>query len=95
MVALLDKSKGKVAVLGGINIKIEDSTDLFMPLMFQVNTVDRLEVFGDSSLCKGCINFSYFKDLIGDKREIAKESRFKEAKLSLDAILAIKRVNFH
>ena len=31
----LKKSPGNVAILGGINIKVEDSTDLFLPLVFE------------------------------------------------------------
>ena len=33
-IATLDKSKGKVAVLGGITLAIENSTSIFLPLMF-------------------------------------------------------------
>ena len=58
----LDKSQGIVAVIGGINIKIEGSSNLFMPLMFQVGKENRMEVFGDSNLLSGCIQFRYLKD---------------------------------
>ena len=71
-----------MAVLGGISINIEGSADLFMPLMFRVYTegcpVDRLDVFGDSRLLPGCINFSYLQSLLGEQK-IDEESRFKTA----------------
>ena len=96
----LDKSKGKIAVLGGITLKIENSPDFFLPLMFEVCKENRYEVFGNLSLePEGCVNYIYLKDLFEKytnwkSDDIAKNSRFEDEKLSDGALNALKKVNF-
>ena len=83
----LDKGNGKVAVLGGINIKVEGSVDLFQPLLFKVIREDRLSIFGDPNLTEDSISFMYLTDLLGEytnwtRDEIKRKSRFEDEKLT-------------
>ena len=79
----LDKGNSKVAVLGGINIKVEGSVDLFQPLLFKVIREDRLSIFGDPNLTEDSISFMYLTDLLGEytnwtRDEIKRKSRFED-----------------
>ena len=83
----LDKGNSKVAVLGGINIKVEGSVDLFQPLLFKVIREDRLSIFGDPNLTEDSISFMYLTDLLGEytnwtRDEIKRKSRFEDEKLT-------------
>jgi len=62
-IEILDSNQGKVAILGGITIKLENSEDLFLPLKFTVLGEDRLKLFGNLSLDpKGCIDFVFLQE---------------------------------
>jgi len=79
----LDKGNSKVAVLGGINIKVEGSVDLFQPLLFKVIREDSMKVFGDPNLTEDSISFMYLTDLLGEytnwtRDEIKRKSRFED-----------------
>ena len=79
----LDKGNSKVAVLGGINIKVEGSVDLFQPLLFKVIREDSMKVFGDHNLTEDSISFMYLTDLLGEytnwtRDEIKRKSRFED-----------------
>lgn len=83
----LDKGNGKVAVLGGINIKVEGSVDLFQPLLFKVIREDSMKVFGDPNLTEDSISFMHLTDLLGEytnwtRDEIKRKSRFEDEKLT-------------
>ena len=83
----LDKGNSKVAVLGGINIKVEGSVDLFQPLLFKVIREDSMKVFGDPNLTEDSISFMYLTDLLGEytnwtRDEIKRKSRFEDQKLT-------------
>lgn len=83
----LDKGNSKVAVLGGINIKVEGSVDLFQPLLFKVIREDSMKVFGDPNLTEDSISFMYLTDLLGEytnwtRDEIKRKSRFEDEKLT-------------
>ena len=67
-IILVDVLTSKVAYLGGITLKMENSDDMFLPLMFGVKNGDEkykdlLHVFGNLTMDPlGCINLMYLKE---------------------------------
>ena len=56
----------QVAYVGGITINIEGSTDMFLPLTFDVynhgEITSHLEDFGNPNLSPGCIDYMFLTD---------------------------------
>ena len=64
------KENSKLALIGGLTINVEGSTDLFLPLKLEIHIQGRVEnklsAFGDPRLQPGCIDFMYLTDMLSE-----------------------------